>query len=60
MSMLKIGMDINCGLDYEEGTWTQPEFPWTPEEVEEIFQVHGLRPDLSRQRQCRTIRCAGQ
>ena len=44
MSMLKIGMDINCGLDYEEGTWTQPEFPWTPEEVEEIFQVHGLRP----------------
>lgn len=44
MSMLKIGLEANCGVPYEEGPWVQPEFPYDPTEVDEIFRTHGLIP----------------
>lgn len=44
MSMLKIGLEVNCGIPYEEEPWTQPEFPYDPVEVNEIFRTHGLTP----------------
>lgn len=44
MSILKIGLEVNCGIPYEEKPWTQPEFPYDPVEVDKIFRTHGLEP----------------
>lgn len=44
MSMLKIGLEVNCGIPYEEKPWRQPEFPYDPVEVDKIFRTHGLAP----------------
>lgn len=42
MSMLKIGLEANCGVPYEEGPWIQPEFSYDSAEVDAIFRTHGL------------------
>lgn len=44
MTMLKIGLEVNCGVLYQEGAWEQPTFPNNEAEVDEIFQSNGLIP----------------
>ena len=44
MSMLKIGLEINCNIPYEEGPWEQPEFPYASAEVDEILHTYDLIP----------------
>lgn len=44
MTMLKIGLEANCGVSFEEGTWKQPEFPYKQSEIDEIFEKNCLIP----------------
>lgn len=44
MTMLKIGLEANCGVSYEEKPWQQPELSYDPAEVDKIFRIHGLIP----------------
>lgn len=44
MSMLKVGLEINCGVPYEEGLWKQPEFSYDSLELDEIFRSYSLIP----------------
>ena len=44
MTMLKIGLEANCGVPFDDGLWHQPEFPYDPAEVEAIFRENGLKP----------------
>lgn len=44
MSLLKIGLEANCGLSYEEGPWEQPQFPCDGTELDELFRRHALIP----------------
>lgn len=44
MSMLKIGLEVNCGVPYEEESWQQLGFSYNPVELEEIFQRCRLIP----------------
>ncbi len=44
MAMLKIGLEANCGVPYEEGPWQQPEFPYDGAELDRLFAENGLLP----------------
>lgn len=44
MSMLRVGLEANCDIPYEERPWRQPEFPYDPAELNEIFCAHSLTP----------------
>ncbi len=44
MTMLKAGMEVNCGVPYEDGPWEQPEFPYDAGEVETLLTENGLIP----------------
>lgn len=44
MSMLKIGLEANCGIPYDEGPWEQPKFPYDQAELDEIFEKYKLIP----------------
>ena len=44
MTMLKIGLESNCSIPYEEGPWKQPEFSYESIDVQEIFEKNGLVP----------------
>lgn len=44
MTMLKIGLEANCGVPYRAGAWEQPAFPYNDSEIDEIFQRNGLIP----------------
>ena len=42
MTMLKIGLEVNCGVLYKDGPWVQPVFPYDEGEIDAIFEEHGL------------------
>ena len=44
MTMLKIGLEANCGVPYREDFWTQPSFPYDEGEIDAIFEEHKLIP----------------
>lgn len=44
MTMLKVGLEANCGVPYREGPWAQPVFPYDEEEIDAIFKERGLIP----------------
>lgn len=44
MSMLKIGLEANCGVPYNESPWEQPRFPYDQAELDEIFEKYSLIP----------------
>ena len=44
MTMLRIGLEANCGVPYEEGPWAQPVFTYDEEEIDAIFEEYELVP----------------
>lgn len=44
MSMLKIGLEVNCGLSYDEMPWEQPRFPYEQVELDKVFEKYNLVP----------------
>lgn len=44
MSMLKIGLEANCGLPYDEMPWKQPRFPYEQAELDKVFEKYNLVP----------------
>lgn len=44
MDLLRIGLELNCGIENEATPLVQPEFPYDPEEIDAIFKENNLVP----------------
>lgn len=42
MLLLRIGLEVHCGLPYDELPWKQPEFSYKLSELDECFEKYGL------------------
>lgn len=44
MTMLKIGLEVNCNVPFQKGAWKAPVFPYQESEIDEIFKKNKLIP----------------
>lgn len=44
MTMLKIGLEVNSNVPFQEGAWKAPVFPYQESEIDEIFEKNKLIP----------------